>query len=307
MNCNTYKEETMQFLKIVADKKAERMRMARDRQKEVGETMHYFHMKQASLKKELMQDAKKLRDLLSKEDSHRLAEFHEFSKQLTKEGKERMKGRMMLGTNVNHMLNEFHSKQHALSKELNQKSKDLHTLMKKQESDRLHGFETFHKKLEQEKKSCQMKTLHHVIETQKFLNQCHEHQADMAKALQDQFGSFRKARQEIQACWAKISANSDMHMTANFAKPHREREALKEQMESPGTTPSGAQETMQENTNDLLMKLKATISGFHEGCRFSELHRALGDVSKTATREALNQLLSGKEIRKDENDRFHLI
>lgn len=298
MNCNTYKKDTLQFLRSVADKKAERMQMTNILRNEVSSKMHYFHMKQASLKKQIMQQEKDLHEALFHANSQRLATFHSFSKQLSKEGSERRKGRIMLGAKVNSMLSEFNCEQQELKKELEQEAKSLHAHMKQMEKDRLHQFKTFQKNLEHEKKERHLKTANTIKQTQQFLNDCHKHQTDMAKAMQDQFSNTAKARQEIQTMWANISAGGMAHMkTAPMSSPNAESPAASNELTSAEPDPM----------NDLLMKIKAVISGFPEGCKFTELHRALGDISKTTTREAINQLLAAKEIRKDENDRFHLI
>ena len=296
MNCTTYREDTLRFLKSVAEKKAERTHKTVDLKKTVGSTMHYFNMKEMALKHELMKEAHDLHEALHKGNAHRLAQFHMFSKELDKEGSQRCKNRMHMAENVNFMLTEFNHQQHDLHNQIENSGKALHAKMKEQEQQRMNAFKTFEHMLAQAKKERQLKTTNAIIDTQRFLNKCQKKQTDMKAQMNEQFQATQKARCEIQMMWAEISKGKmPFSGSAKHAAPASDQAECSGSHQEP------------EPIDDLKMKVKAVISGFHEGCKFSELHRALGDISKNSAREAINELLSAQEIRKDENDRFHLI
>lgn len=62
-----------------------------------------------------------------------------------------------------------------------------------------------------------------------------------------------------------------------------------------------------ERLSKMKLKLKATISSFPKGCRFSEIQRSLGNADKDQIKKALMDLLASQELRKDDQDRYHLI
>ncbi|HEY9682965.1 MAG TPA: hypothetical protein V6C86_15420 [Oculatellaceae cyanobacterium] len=312
MNCSTsYKEETMQFLKSVADHKAQRMRMTSDLRKETSSKLHYFHMKQAALKKQLMREATENHEALMQANNKRMAEYHAFSSLLAKEGHLRAEQRRQEHADTCRMLSEFGRKQHDLKEELNKEAKQLHQTMKKLEDDRLHEFKTFQNMLAEEKRERQLKTTNHLMQTQAFLNECHKHQSDMARSMQKRFHETQKARGEILAFWSDIHNGhvAESHeSTMGAKKGDKENKHAQSQSQASATPALSSQSSEgKESMNDLLMKVKAIISGFHEGCRFSELHRGLDDTSKATAREAIAMLLAANEIRKDEHERFHII
>jgi hypothetical protein len=277
MNCETSRSETMHLLQSIISNKEARMRGPAELKKEIGEQMHELHENRESMKKHLMEDL--------------------------------MREKMALTTKVNSMLSGFNNEQHEVKKFLANKAKALHISMKKVELDRVHEFKTFHKQLEQEQKERHIKTTNELMKTQQFMTQCRKHHEQVSEELKSQFSESRKVRHEILAIWGNMSSEAPerhAHM-----KPHaHDHSNANHAHESSNANENGSEADSGNKDmpmNDLLMKVKAVVSGFHEGCKFSELHRALDEVSKSSAREAINSLLASKEIRKDENDRFHLI
>ena len=311
MNCTTYREDTLNFLKSVAAKKIERMQMTEVLHDGVKTCLNDFHAKQLKVKHDQMKESADLREELQQANSYRLAKSRTFFKQLNKEGQERQKDRMQMSINVENMLASFDEHQQKLKIELEHLAKSLHTKLKHEEKTRLSEFKVFEKLLSHERDERIAQTNNLIMKTQRYLNECRQHQNHTATEIQDQFAQTEKARHEIQMAWAALASGhvSDL-VTSKGTAVHkvpmsepRNHKAEHDHQPEQEETDSNAQQTM----DDLKMKMKAVISGFHEGCKFAELHRALGEISKSAARDALNQLLAAKEIRKDHNEKFHLI
>ena len=314
----SHKTDMLDFISDLANEAMERKKFVFDMQTNVGKLLGEFQDNLKDIVHEHKINAKELRRFLATGEQDRLKEMFTFKKLLSTEGQDRLQTTRRRMHDVQMMLGGFAKDLAFVGKELLDNAIELRSNLEAGETQRLITAAGFAEKLRKEQHERSKQMHERARATQKTL---HGFQKDLAQEAKQQRKEFAKAdaerqqasndRQEIRQAWEEMSKavklapapGKKSKTDAKKAPPHME-EASVEMHKHPTHPPAD----FENHTQDMMLKVKAVMATFGtEGCRFSELHRNMENISKSHLRDVLTQLMEMHEIRRDEHDRYHMI
>ncbi len=308
MISTTYKDDALAFINSVATQKINRMNDLNQCKQAVMTMLNGFRKKQMDMHKSIMHDANQLHQSLATGEAQRQHSFEMFCNELTKEGQKRTKATKHRVEQVGHLRECFQRELGVLKSEIQNKAHELHTKLQHGEKARMGEFKRFEQTLAAEKKERIGNDKQMKAQVREFLTHCRTKQQHIKNGLGQQFSFARTARQEIQRSWAAVANIGGMQVAhiPNFIQPTH---ATAQHTFEMSTDESGSLPA-HKSTNrkpTLYEKVKATLAGSSDGFRFSEILRSLGDIGKPELRDALTELMTEREILKDDHDRYHLV
>lgn len=314
----THKTDMLDFISDLATEAMERKKFVFDVQTNVGNLLGEFQNDLKEIAHDHKINAKELRRFLATGEKERLKEMFTFKKLLSAEGRERLKSTRGRVHDLQMMLGGFAKDLAVVGKELFDNALELRSNLEAGETLRLSTASKFAETLRKEQQERTKEMHERARASQKTL---HGFQKDLMQESKKQRKTFAKAdsarqqagkdRQEIKQAWEEMSKavkaapaqGKQAKTEARKAPPHKEEVAV--EMPKQVTHPTS---DFDNNTQGMMLKVKAIMATFGtEGCRFSELHRNMENVSKGHLREILTHLMEMHEIRRDEHDRYHTI
>ncbi len=275
-----------------------------------------FQKRQDEIRHDLGIKAHILRGTMKMDENNRLKESAQFNKMLTHEQQERCRNTRERMNNVNHMMSNFNGDRMKLKDEINKKADDLLTHLSSIEKNRMDEFKQFQDLLNAEMKERMDLTEERHNDVECLMGSFGATQAKLYAELMDSVAEAQSERQswaddrrEIKEAWMNMTMHKssapqdDTAQKHSYmqAKPehHTANEAQKEERLSP--------ESEETPAEDRLLAVKATVAPFTEGCRFNEIYRNMEGISKAELRGCLSHLIKIHELRRDADDRYHLI
>ena len=124
----------------------------------------------------------------------------------------------------------------------------------------------------------------------------------------------KQDREEIRSAWNAMSETAKTEAPDQAEEPVKKTQQPKQAVQTKEpevlanndyTPDSNSSEPVEEGLNT---KILAIIAAFGiEGCRFSDIYRSSANVTKGQLRDILVTLMDGKEIRRDEDNRYFIV
>ena len=299
----TDSEHTLAFIGMLAAQKADRAKFLDTSKKQVAHMLASFDKDRLSSRHEMLKQFNENQKMQAAAENKRLKEFKHFQHELLQQDMARKAATEEASKQTNKLLAHFHHERFEMRLDLSGRACTLASTMKLSEEQRMSEFQALQNMLARKKKerlACLDKT---IKEARTFLKDCHCDRMKMSTALHKEFAAAADSRAEITMAWAALRHGRMKDRKA----PQQSMPMPDKEMNAPAPPEAAMDSSKSKAVSTIKLKLKATISSFPKGCKFSEIQRSLDNFSKDAIKEALIDLLSCQELRKDDQDRYHLI
>lgn len=319
----SHKTEMLQMIERMDLANGERFHFVKTNKTGTFDLLDRYGQARQQTRQQLQQKSRDLTESMAEQQQLRLRTQDQFKAILYKESRVRKEANQLFNGDTQALLTDFKQERRKMNENLQRASESLRDSLERSKQERLEQAASSRIELKQKSLELQNEKLQRSKNLAFLLNDMHAQQQKIRAELAQEFqaaqaerGSWAADREEIREAWSAM--RSRQRSTGQTARPASKADRCKNNeakipvAESKPLKDSSKPHQQAEcsaekiRTGDHLLKVRAAIAAFPEGCRFSELYRGIEGMSKSELRECLAHMLKTHDLRRDLDDRYHL-